>query len=194
MKRIPDSAFVKFPFSVLRDSRMLSDKSRLSINDMRVLAVLIYRSHLDENNVCWPSKKDLSFQTGIPEKKISGYTKRLENFGWIEKLSSKGGSKNTQKYHVLTSPKMGSVKLAPRRGHNQPQDRVVTSPEMGPVTPYNKREKEREYERGNKKGILNGSNQRIITAADKQKQRALLDHLSEMIKQDKTAGTCELIN
>jgi DNA-binding MarR family transcriptional regulator len=187
MKRIPDSAFVKFPFSVLRDSRMLSDKSRLSINDMRVLAVLIYRSHLDKNNECWPSKKDLAFQTGIPEKKISGYTKRLEKFGWIEKLSSKGGSKNTQKYHVLTSPKMGPVKLAPRWGVNQPQDGVVTSPDLGPVTPINKREKEREFERGNKNGKYFDFNSRKYSEADIKKSKARLKRLLKMEKQQENA-------
>ena len=187
MKRIPDSAFVKFPFSVLRDSRMLSDKSRLSINDMRVLAVLIYRSHLDENNECWPSKKDLAFQTGIPEKKISSYTKRLENFGWIEKLRSKGGSKNTQKYHVLTSPKMGAVKLAPSWGHNQPQDGVITSPKMEAVTPINKREKEREYERGNKNNHFSHLNSRQLSPAEIRKQKARLKKLLEMENQQKFA-------
>ena len=183
MKRISDTAFVKFPFSVLRDSRMLSDKSRLSINDMRVLAVLIYRSQLDKNNECWPSKKDLAFQTGIPEKKISRYTKRLENFGWIEKLRSKGGSKNTQKYHVLTSPKMGSVKLAPSWGHNQPQDGATTSPKSGAVTPYNKREKEREFERGNKN---NNFSVKKRSSKEDEKTSKLIKKLQKKWEESKT--------
>ena len=49
--------FVKFPISVLTDSR-------LSANDMRVLAWLIYRSTPNPDNKCWPSIRILSEDTG----------------------------------------------------------------------------------------------------------------------------------
>ena len=82
--------FVKFPISVLTDSR-------LSANDMRVLAWLIYRSTPNPDNKCWPSIRKLSEDTGIHKKKIPFYTKRLVNFGWIEKnTEGKGGVKNPQ--------------------------------------------------------------------------------------------------
>ena len=173
--------FVKFPFSVLMDSR-------LSANDMRVLAVLIYRSHLDDENKCWPSKKDLARQTGIPEKKISGYTKRLQNFGWIEKLRSKGGAKSPQIYHVLTSPDLGSNKLAPIRGKNQPQLGVITSPDSGSVTPINKREKEKENERGNKKNHFSHLNSRKLSPADIKNSQANRRHILKLEKQQENAN------
>ena len=157
--------FVRFPISVLTDSR-------LSANDMRVLAWLIYRSTPNPDNKCWPSIRKLSEDTGIHKKKIPFYTKRLVNFGWIEKnTEGKGGVKNPQIYHVLTPSESGGVKQSPNRGSKSPKDGTQTVPESGGLTPIYKEKRKENLEKGNKKNILNFSS-RELSEADIKRSKA----------------------
>ena len=166
MKRISDTAFVRFPISVLTDSR-------LSANDMRVLAWLIYRSTPNPDNKCWPSIRKLSEDTGIHKKKIPFYTKRLVNFGWIEKnTEGKGGVKNPQIYHVLSPSESGGVKQSPNRGSKSNKDGTGTVHESGVVTPlYKEKRKEKIKERGNKEKFLKFSS-RELSEADIKRSKA----------------------
>ena len=173
--------FVKFPISVLMDSR-------LSANDMRVLAWLIYRSTPNPDNECWPSIRKLSEDTGIQKKKIPFYTKRLVNFGWIEKnTEGKGGVKNPQIYHVLTPSESGGVKQSPNRGSKSNKEGTETVPEPEGVTPlYKKKRKEKIKERGNKENILNFSS-RELSPADIKKSQANRRHIIKLEKQQENA-------
>ena len=174
--------YVKLPIEVLMDSR-------LSANDMRVLAWLIYRSTPHEDNLCWPSIRKLSEDTGIHKKKIPFYTKRLVNFGWIEKnTEGKGGVKNPQIYHVLTPSESGGVKQSPNRGSKSPKDGTETVPESGGVTPYKEKRKGNYKKKGeDKKNILNFSS-RELSPAQIRKQKARLKKLLEMENQQKYAN------
>ena len=173
--------FVKFPFSVLMDSR-------LSANDMRVLGTLIYRSNLNPNNNCWPSIRKLSEDTGIHQKKISGHTKRLVDFGWIEKIPrGKGGVGNNQNYHVISTPTLGDKEVPPFGGSEYPQVSTLSTTTLGEATPlYKKKRKEKIKERGNKEKFLNFSS-RELSPAEIRKQKARLKHLLEMENQQKYA-------
>jgi len=173
--------FVKLPIDVLMDSR-------LSANDMRVLSWLIYRSNPNPDNLCWPSIRKLSEDTGIHKKKIPFYTKRLVNFGWIEKnTDGKGGIKNNQIYHVLSTTESGGVKQSPNRGSKSPKDGYQTVPESGGVTPLYKEKRKENLEKGNKKNVLNFS-YRELSPAQIRKQEARLKQLLEMENQQKFAG------
>ena len=180
MKKV-EEPFVKFPISVLMDSR-------LSANDMRILAWLIYRSTPHDDNLCWPSIRKLSEDTGIHKKKIPFYTKRLVNFGWIEKnTEGKGGIKNPQIYHVLTVPGSGGVKQSPNRGSKSNKEGTETVPESGVVTPlYKEKRKEKIKERGNKENILNFSS-RDLSPADIKKSQANKRHILKLKKQQECA-------
>jgi DNA-binding transcriptional MocR family regulator len=175
--------YIKMPVEAIFDLR-------LSANDMRVLAVLIFRSNPNPDNICWPSIRDLSFQTGISKKKISGHTKRLVNFGWIEKKSrGKGGVNNNQIYQVLTPPKSGVVKPPPTWYPNYPQLGTLTTTKVGESTPII------EIIKGNDKKKLENSsdnfsdfNSRERSVADDKKTRALLDRLLNMEKQQEHAS------
>ena len=167
--------YIKMPVEAIFDLR-------LSANDMRVLAILIFRANPNPDNICWPSIKDISYQTGIAEKKISGHTKRLVKFGWIEKKTSgKGGIKNYQIYEVLTPPDSGVVNPPPNRYPNPPQTGTLTPPKVGGNTPII------EIIKGNNKKKLEyygdnsfDFNSRKLTDAEAKKQRALLAKLLRM--------------
>ena len=142
--------YVKFPLSVINDSR-------LSANDMRVLAWLIYRSNRNPNNICWPSVRTISKDTGIHQKKISGHTKRLVDFGWIEKIPrGKGGVGNNQNYHVISTPTLGDKEVPPFGGCEDPHSGTPNTPTSGEYTPIYEIEKEIENEKRDKsKKFLN---------------------------------------
>ncbi len=172
--------FVKFPISVLTDSR-------LSANDMRVLAWLIYRSTPNRNNECWPSIRKLSEDTGINKKKIPFYTKRLVNFGWIEKnTEGKGGVKNPQKYHVLTTTESGVVKQSPDRGSKSNKDGTETVPESEGVIPLYKEKRKENLEKGNKKNIINFSS-RELSPSDIKNSQANKRRILKLEEQQKYA-------
>ena len=173
--------FVKLPIDVLMDSR-------LSANDMRVLSWLIYRSNPNPDNLCWPSIRKLSEDTGINKKKIGFYTKRLVNFGWIEKnTEGNGGVKNNQIYHVLTTTESGGVKQSPNRGSKSPKDGSQTVPESGGVTPYKEKRKGNYKKKGeDKKNILNFSS-RELSPADFKKSQANKRHILNLEEQQKYA-------
>ncbi len=173
--------YVKLPIEVLMDSR-------LSANDMRVLAWLIYRSNPNPDNLCWPSIRKLSEDTGIHKKKIPFYTKRLVNFGWIEKnTEGKGGVKNNQIYHVLTTTESGGVKQSPNRGSKSNKDGTETVPESGVVTPLYKEKRKENLEKGNKKNILNFSS-RELSPADIKNSQANRRHILKLKKQQENAN------
>ena len=173
--------YVKLPIEVLMDSR-------LSANDMRVLAWLIYRSNPNPDNLCWPSIRKLSEDTGIHKKKIPFYTKRLVNFGWIEKnTEGKGGVKNNQIYHVLSTTESGGVKQSPNRGSKSNKDGTETVPESGGVTPLYKEKRKENLEKGNKKNILKFSS-RELSEGDIKKTNANMMRISKLLK---TAGNCK---
>jgi len=173
--------FVKLPIDVLMDSR-------LSANDMRVLSWLIYRSNPNPDNLCWPSIRKLSEDTGINKKKIGFYTKRLVNFGWIEKnTEGKGGVKNNQIYHVLTTTESGGVKQSTNRGSKSNKDGYQTVPESEGVTPLYKEKRKENLEKGNKKNILNFSS-RELSDGDIKKSNANMRRISKLLK---TAGNCK---
>jgi len=173
--------FVKLPIDVLMDSR-------LSANDMRVLSWLIYRSNPNPDNLCWPSIRKLSEDTGIHKKKIPFYTKRLVNFGWIEKnTDGKGGIKNNQIYHVLSTTESGGVKQSPNRGSKSPKDGYQTVPESGGVTPLYKEKRKENLEKGNKKNVLKFSS-RELSEGDIKKTNANMMRISKLLK---TAGNCK---
>ena len=175
--------FVRFPISVLTDSR-------LSANDMRVLAWLIYRSTPNPDNKCWPSIRKLSEDTGIHKKKIPFYTKRLVNFGWIEKnTEGKGGVKNPQIYHVLTPSESGGVKQSPNRGFKSNKDGTETVPEPEGLTPYKEKRKGnyKKKEADKKENILNFSS-RELSEADIKRSKARLKRLLKMEEQQNYAN------
>ena len=175
--------YIKMPVEAIFDLR-------LSANDMRVLAILIFRANPNPDNICWPSIKDISYQTGIAEKKISGHTKRLVKFGWIEKKTSgKGGIKNNQRYQILTPPRMGVVKPPPNRYPNPPQTGTLTPPKVGGNTPII------EIIKGNNKMKLGNPcensfdlKRRKMSDEDTKKQRALLAKLLNMEKEQEAVA------
>ena len=155
---------------------------------MRVLAWLIYRSTPHEDNLCWPSIRKLSEDTGIHKKKIPFYTKRLVNFGWIEKnTEGKGGIKNPQIYHVLTVPGSGGVKQSPNRGSKSNKEGTETVPESEGVTPYKEKRKGNYKKKGDKKeNILNFSS-RELSPSDIKKSQANRMHIIKLEKQQENA-------
>ena len=92
--------YAQMPLAVFRDSR-------LSKNDLRVLAVLIYRS--DKYGECYPSLTDISEQSGLPYSRISKHTKRLKSFGLIDKKPRENGSNNMLTYTVLNHDLAGEA-------------------------------------------------------------------------------------
>ena len=92
--------YAQMPLAVFRDSR-------LSKNDLRVLAVLIYRS--DKKGECYPSLTDISEQSGLPYSRISKHTKRLKSFGLIDKKLRENGSNNMLTYTVLNRDLAGEA-------------------------------------------------------------------------------------
>ena len=173
--------FVKFPFSALMDSR-------LSANDMRVLGTLIYRSNLYENNNCWPSIRTISKDTGIHQKKISGHTKRLVDFGLIEKIPrGKGGVGNNQNYHVISTPTLGDKEVPPFGGSKYPHSGTPNTPTSGEYTPlYKEKRKEKIKERGNKEKFLKFSS-RELSPADVKNSQANRRHILKVKKQQENA-------
>ena len=85
--------YAKMPLEFLRDSR-------LSKNDLRVLAVLIFRSN--KEGKCWPTLADISKLSGLQYSKISAHTSRLKNFGFIDKKLRKNGTNNLLIYTVFS--------------------------------------------------------------------------------------------
>ena len=85
--------YAKMPLSLFRDSRLLK-------NDLRVLAVLIFRSN--KFGKCWPSLTDIAEQSGLRYSRISGHTKRLKEFGYIDKKLMKKGTNNLLIYTVFS--------------------------------------------------------------------------------------------
>ena len=92
--------YAKMPLEVFRDSR-------LSKNDLRVLAVLIFRSN--KEGKCWPSLADISALSGLQYTKISAHTKRLKNFGFIDKKLRKNGTNNLLIYTVFCQQSTAEV-------------------------------------------------------------------------------------
>ena len=156
---------------------------------MRVLAWLIYRSTPNPDNKCWPSIRKLSEDTGIHKKKIPFYTKRLVNFGWIEKnTEGKGGVKNPQIYHVLTPSESGGVKQSPNRGSKSNKEGTETVLESGGATPlYKEKRKEKIKERGNKEKFLKFSS-RELSPVDIKNSQANRRHILKLEKQQENAN------
>ena len=159
--------------------------SRLSANDMRVLAILIFRSNPNPDNICWPSIKDISYQTGIAENKIPGHTKRLANFGWIEKKTKgNGGVKHNQIYHVLSPPTSGGVKPPPFRESNPPHFGSETPPTLGVHTPI------KEIIKGNDKKKLGNSSKNFSvkkrSSKEDEKTAKLIMKLQKKWEESKT--------
>jgi DNA-binding transcriptional ArsR family regulator len=65
-----------------------------------VLAVLIFRSN--KFGKCWPSLTDIAEQSGLRYSRISGHTKRLKEFGYIDKKLMKKGTNNLLIYTVFS--------------------------------------------------------------------------------------------
>jgi hypothetical protein len=84
--------YAKMPLSLFRDSR-------LSKNDLRVLAVLIFRSN--KKGKCWPSLAEISRQSGLPKSRISEHTNRLKSFGLINKKPRENAANNLIDYTVF---------------------------------------------------------------------------------------------
>ena len=92
--------YAKMPLSLFRDSRLLK-------NDLRVLAVLIFRSN--KEGKCWPTLTDISEQSGLRYSRISGITKRLKSFGLIDKKLKKNGTNNLLIYTVFSQQSPSEV-------------------------------------------------------------------------------------
>ena len=84
--------YAQMPLSLFRDSR-------LSKNDLRVLAVLIFRSN--KLGECYPSLADISRQSGLPKSRISEHTNRLKSFGLIDKKPRENAANNLLDYTVF---------------------------------------------------------------------------------------------
>jgi len=84
--------YAQIPLSLFRDSR-------LSKNDLRVLAVLIFRSN--KLGECYPSLADISRQSGLPKSRISEHTNRLKSFGLIDKKPRENAANNLLDYTVF---------------------------------------------------------------------------------------------
>ena len=84
--------YAKMPLEVFRDLR-------LSKNDLRVLAVLIFRSN--KKGKCWPSLTNISALSGLPKSRISEHTNRLKKFGLIDKKPREKGRNNQLIYTVF---------------------------------------------------------------------------------------------
>jgi hypothetical protein len=84
--------YAQMPLSLFRDSR-------LSKNDLRVLAVLIFRSN--KLGECYPSLADISRQSGLPKSRISEHTNRLKSFGLIDKKPRENAANNLLNYTVF---------------------------------------------------------------------------------------------
>ena len=84
--------YAQMPMSLFRDSR-------LSKNDLRVLAVLIFRSN--KMGECYPSLTDISRQSGLPKSRISEHTNRLKSFGLIDKKPRENAANNLLDYTVF---------------------------------------------------------------------------------------------
>jgi DNA-binding transcriptional ArsR family regulator len=65
-----------------------------------VLAVLIFRSN--KFGKCWPSLTDIAEQSGLRYSRISGHTKRLKEFGYIDKKLMEKGTNNLLIYTVFS--------------------------------------------------------------------------------------------
>ena len=84
--------YAQMPLSLFRDSR-------LSKNDLRVLAVLIFRSN--KLGECYPSLANISRQSGLPKSRISEHTNRLKSFGLIDKKPRENAANNLLDYTVF---------------------------------------------------------------------------------------------
>jgi DNA-binding transcriptional ArsR family regulator len=96
--------YAKMPLEVFRDLR-------LSKNDLRVLAVLIFRSN--EQGKCWPSLADISALSGLPKSRISEHTNRLKKFGLIDKKPREKGRNNQLIYTVFCQQSTSQVYTEP---------------------------------------------------------------------------------
>jgi DNA-binding MarR family transcriptional regulator len=122
--------YAKMPLAVFRDSR-------LSKNDLRVLAVLIYRS--DKKGECYPSLTDISKQSGLPYSRISKHTKRLKSFGLIDKKPRENGSNNMLIYTVLNHDFAGEASTQSDEAiYTQSVETIYT--QSVETTPINKEE------------------------------------------------------
>ena len=118
--------YAKMPLSLFRDSRLLK-------NDLRVLAVLIFRSN--KEGKCWPSLTDIAEQSGLRYSRISAHTKRLKEFGLIDKKPMKNGSNNQLIYTVFSQ--QSSSEVYPDSGETiYPDSGETIYPLMGETTPY----------------------------------------------------------
>jgi len=118
--------YAKMPLEVFRDSRLLK-------NDLRVLAVLIFRSN--KEGKCWPSLTDIAEQSGLRYSRISAHTKRLKEFGLIDKKPMKNGSNNLLIYTVFSQ--QSSSEVYPDSGETiYPDSGETIYPLMGETTPY----------------------------------------------------------
>tara|TARA_R100000656_G_scaffold86422_1_gene62826 strand:- start:1893 stop:2777 length:885 start_codon:yes stop_codon:yes gene_type:complete len=88
--------YAKMPLEFLRDSR-------LSKNDLRVLAVLIFRSN--KEGKCWPKRRDISELSGLPETRVSVVVKRLKLLGLLDIIFEprKANEKPRRTYHISYS-------------------------------------------------------------------------------------------
>jgi DNA-binding MarR family transcriptional regulator len=122
--------YAQMPLAVFRDSR-------LSKNDLRVLAVLIYRS--DKKGECYPSLTDISEQSGLPYSRISKHTKRLKSFGLIDKKLRENGSNNMLIYTVLNHDLAGEASTQSDEAiYTQSVETIYT--QSVETTPINKEE------------------------------------------------------
>ena len=96
--------YAKMPLSLFRDSR-------LSKNDLRVLAVLIFRSN--KEGKCWPSLTNISALSGLPQSRISEHTNRLKKFGLIDKKQRENSTNNQQIYTVFCQKSTSEVYTEP---------------------------------------------------------------------------------
>ena len=96
--------YAKMPLEVFRDLR-------LSKNDLRVLAVLIFRSN--KEGKCWPSLANISALSGLPKSRISEHTNRLKKFGLIDKKPREKGRNNQLIYTVFCQQSTSQVYTEP---------------------------------------------------------------------------------
>ena len=96
--------YAKMPLSLFRDSR-------LSKNDLRVLAVLIFRSN--NEGKCWPSLANISAHSGLPQSRISEHTNRLKKYGLIDKKTKENSTNNQQIYTVFCKKSTSAVYTEP---------------------------------------------------------------------------------
>ena len=119
--------YAKMPLSLFRDSR-------LSKNDLRVLAVLIFRSN--KEGKCWPKRRDISELSGLPETRVSVVVKRLKLLGLLDIIfeSRKANEKPRRTYHISYSLNTKKV-TEPVTNPNKKGYSFGTKKVTEPVTP-----------------------------------------------------------